>query len=335
MRPTLILRFFLFWLAWQSRRRGMVPRSFVIDDIPLIPAVPPSAEMLRHIRRLTGRPSFPVRLSSLRIRRWQDIRIPGAEDYRTARVFRPRGKVRGVVLYLHGGGFVHCDLVSHHGICCRLAASSGAVVVSLDYRLAPEHRFPAGLEDAKAALEWIFRTVPVDVPVAVAGDSAGGNLSAALAVWVRQSRLRPLSAQLLYYPALSGPFAPPSREAYATGYMLSAELLYWYCGQTLQSPEQLFDPAFAPLLEESFSDLPPAMIVTAGFDPLRGEGELYARCLQNAGVSVQPELYPGMIHGFLNGYALLRDGRRALRRGGVFLRSAFALKGSASVKRTH
>ena len=151
-------------------------------------------------------------------------------------------------------------------------------------------------------------------------------MSAALTQWVRERGLRPLSAQLLYYPALSGPFVPPSRQAYAAGYMLSAELLYWYCGQTLRSPEQLFDPAFSPLLAEDFQDLPPAMIVTAGFDPLRGEGELYARCLDGAGVPVRLKNFPRMIHGFLNGYALFRDGRQALREGGMFLREVFAQK---------
>ncbi|GBR52540.1 hypothetical protein GCM10007872_27860 [Gluconobacter sphaericus NBRC 12467] len=200
------------------------------------------------------------------------------------------------------------------------------MVVSLDYRLAPEHRFPAGLEDAKAVLAWIYRTVGQDVPVAVAGDSAGGNISAALTQWVREEGLRPLSAQLLYYPALSGPFVPPSRQVYAEGYMLSVELLYWYCGQTLRSPEQLFDPAFSPLLTDNFQSLPPAMIVTAGFDPLRGEGELYARCLDEAGVSVRLKNFPRMIHGFLNGYVLFRDGRQALREGGMFLRAVFAQK---------
>ena len=324
MRPTLTLRIFLFWLARQSRRRGVAPRTIALDEIPAIPAPQPSADALQQIRRVTGRPSFPVSLSSLRIRQWREIRVPGAEGERNARLYRPRGKVRGVVLFLHGGGFVHCDLVSHHGICCRLAASSGAMVLSLDYRLAPEHRFPAALDDAKAALEWIFATVPTDVPVAVAGDSAGGNLSAALTQWVRARGSRPLSAQLLYYPALSGPFVPPSRQAYADGYMLSVELLYWYCGQTLASPEQLFDPAFSPLLADDFEILPPAMIVTAGFDPLRGEGELYARRLNEAGVPVVLKNFPRMIHGFLNGYALFRDGRRALREGGMFLREAFA-----------
>ncbi|WP_215745490.1 alpha/beta hydrolase [Gluconobacter sp. P1C6_b] len=326
MRPTLTLRIFLSWLAWQSRRRGVTPRMIALDEIPPIPAAPPAAPVLKQIRRVTGHPSFPVALSSLGIRRWREIHVPGADGFRTARLYRPRGKVRGVVLFLHGGGFVHCDLISHHGICCRLAAASGAMVVSLDYRLAPEHRFPAGLEDAKAALAWILRSVGEDVPVAVAGDSAGGNMSAALTQWVREKGLRPLSAQLLYYPALSGPFVPPSRRAYAEGYMLSAELLYWYCGQTLRSPEQLFDPAFSPLLADNFQSLPPAMIVTAGFDPLRGEGELYARCLAEAGGPVRLKNFPRMIHGFLNGYALFRDGRQALREGGMFLREVFAQK---------
>lgn len=224
---------------------------------------------------------------------------------------------------------MHCDLVSHHGICCRLAASSGAMVLSLDYRLAPEHRFPAGLNDAKAALAWLMKAAP-ELPVAVAGDSAGGNLAAALAQWARTQPFRALSAQLLYYPALSGPVAPLSRQHYGSGYMLTTELLHWYCGQTLSSVEQLFDPAFAPVFASELRDVAPAMIVGAGFDPLRGEGELYARLLRSAGVSVRMCLFPRMIHGFLNGYAFIKDGRTALREGGMFLRGIFRAAGKAS-----
>ncbi|MEJ5153940.1 alpha/beta hydrolase [Gluconobacter wancherniae] len=318
MSPTLPLRVFLWLLNRQSRkarRQRVLPQA---GEVPVIPAPRPSDEILARIRRITGKPSFPQRLSSLRIRTWREIRIPGADGTRLARLYRPRGRVNGVVLFLHGGGFVHCDLISHHGICCRLAASSGAMILSLDYRLSPEHRFPAGLEDAWTALQWLRVQFP-DLPLAVAGDSAGGNLSAALSQLMREKGER-LAGQLLYYPALSGPVAPPSREKYAEGYMLGVELLHWYCGQLLSTPEELFDPRFAPVLAEHFDGLPPTMIVTAGFDPLKGEGELYAQLLQRAGVNVRYRCYPRMIHGFLNFYAFVKEGRSARREGGGFLK---------------
>lgn len=324
MRPTLTLRVFLWLLNRRSRRRRDVRCTAALDDLPPIPGPAPSSAGLARIRKITGRPSFPISFSSLRIRRWSDIGIPGADGLRLARVFRPRGKVHGVVLFLHGGGFVHCDVVSHHGICCRLADSSGAMVVSLDYRLAPEHRFPAALEDARAALEWIYSVMGSGVPVAVCGDSAGGNLSAALCLWMKADGLRVPDAQLLYYPSLSGPFSPQSRNDYAEGYMLTTELMFWYCGQTLRHPSDLFDAAFAPLLASDVSGSPRTMIMTAGFDPLRGEGELYARRLANAGVPVMLRAFPRMIHGFLNGYVFIRDGRTALREGGLFLRHALS-----------
>ncbi|MCW2266335.1 acetyl esterase [Gluconobacter cerinus] len=327
MKPVFALRLFLAWLAWQARRRGIVRPAVPVEVVPEIPGPAPSPDVLKQIRKITGRPSFPQCLSSLRIRKWVDISVPGGEGLRPARLYRPRGTVSGVVLFLHGGGFVHCDTTSHHGICCRLAASSGAMVLSLDYRLAPEHRFPAGLRDAQAALKWLKLAAP-DLPIAVAGDSAGGNLSAVLAQWSRSQPDLRLAAQLLYYPALSGPVIPLSRHDYAEGYMLTTDLLYWYCSQTLSSPDQLFDPEFSPVFADHLSDLPQAMIVTAGFDPLRGEGELYTRLLREAGGTVKYRVFPRMIHGFLNGYALFRDGRTALREGGVFLREAFRKAGS-------
>ncbi|QDH16265.1 alpha/beta hydrolase [Swingsia samuiensis] len=324
MRPTLLLRIILFYLAWRARKKGANEASS--DEVlPTIPLSSPSAFILKQIRRSMGRPSFPQKLSSLRIRKWITIKIPTGDGVlREARLYRPRGQVSGVVLFLHGGGFVHCDLVSHHGICCRLAAASKAMVVSLDYRLAPEYRFPLGLNDAKGALSWLMKVAP-HIPIAVAGDSAGGNLAAVLAQWnKREKHPQTIKGQLLYYPALSGPISPLSRERYANGYMLTKELLYWYCGQTLNSYDELFDPSFSPVFADDFESLPPAMIVTAGFDPLRGEGDLYTQILRQAGVKVRHRNFPRMIHGFLNGYALLRDGRRALREGGEFLKECFS-----------
>ncbi|GBR50428.1 lipase [Neokomagataea thailandica NBRC 106555] len=194
------------------------------------------------------------------------------------------------------------------------------MVVSLDYRLAPEHRFPAAIDDAQAALQWIAETMP-GVPLAVAGDSAGGTLAAGLGQWAREALPQRIKGQLLFYPALTGAIAPESRFRFAQGYMLTEDVMNWYCGQVLSQYRELFDPRFSPVLAESLTDLPPAMTVTAGFDPLRDEGGLYTRLLRDNGVRAEHLHYPRMIHGFLNGYSFLKDGQRALLHGGRFLRS--------------
>lgn len=319
MKPTFLLRVILFVMARRQRERSRAPVDGAEPVIPEVPGRAPSAAALRDLRRAMGRPCFPVQLSSLRVRRWADVVLSGDERALPARVFQPKGRVRGVVLFLHGGGFVHCGIRSHHGICCRLAAESGALVVSLDYRLAPEHRFPAAIDDARLALAWVAQALP-DVPLAVAGDSAGGTLSAGLAQWAREALPGRVKAQVLFYPALTGPVAPSSRFQFAQGYMLTEEVMNWYCGQTLSQYRELFDPRFAPALAENFEGLPPALTVTAGFDPLRDEGGMYTRLLRQSGVDARHVHYPRMIHGFLNGYSFLKDGQRALHVGGAFLR---------------
>lgn len=331
-RPGLLYRLFLRQLRKASGGR---------DGLPLPERVTPEA--LASLRRMTGLPSFPQRLSSLQIRRWSDITVPGAAGPRKARLYRPRGRVGGIVLFLHGGGFVHCDLVSHHGICCRLARHSGAMVLSLDYRLAPEHPFPAAVEDGWEALRWVFgQARALNLPVAVCGDSAGGNLAAVLArrardgagAHARENAGEALAAQLLYYPALTGLWSPRSRIDHAEGYMLTARLLDWYGRQYVQDDRKVIDPDFAPAFAPSLEGLPPAMIVTAGFDPLRGEGEIYTALLREAGVEVSLRGFPSAIHGFLNGYAVLVEGRRALREGGAFLRRRFAAARAGSLWRS-
>ncbi|GAB6854729.1 hypothetical protein JCM15831A_17530 [Asaia astilbis] len=220
---------------------------------------------------------------------------------------------------------MHCDLVSHHGICCRLARHSGAMVLSLDYRLAPEAPFPAAVEDGWAALLWLHaQAEAMDLDVAVCGDSAGGNLAAVLALRARDHGLRRLVGQLLYYPTVTGLWSPRSRELYAEGYMLTARLLDWYGRQYIRHDREMLDPDFAPVFARDLEGVASAMIVTAGFDPLRGEGELYATLLRRAGTKVTLTCFPRAIHGFLNFYAALVDGRRALRQGGLFLRKIFS-----------
>jgi len=313
-RPGWLYRLFLHWLRKAAKGQ---------DGLPLPQSLTP--ESLAALRRMTGMPSFPQHLSSLQIRRWSSLSVPCGDHFRPARLYRPRGKVTGLVLFLHGGGFVHCDLVSHHGICCRLARHSGAMVLSLDYRLAPEAPFPAAVEDSWAALLWLNdQARKSGLSLAVCGDSAGGNLAAVLALRARDRGLAALVGQMLYYPAVSGLWSPSSREVFAEGYMLTARLLDWYGRQYVRDDREMLDPDFAPVFARDLAALAPAMIVTAGFDPLRGEGELYTRLLREAGVSVRLICFPRAIHGFLNFYAALVDGRRALRLGGRFLRDCLA-----------
>ncbi|MFC0512469.1 alpha/beta hydrolase [Asaia spathodeae] len=312
-RPGWLYRLFLHWLKKAAKGR---------DKLPLPASLTP--ESLAALRRMTGMPSFPQALSSLQIREWREIGVPCGKETRLARLYRPRGEVTGLVLFMHGGGFVHCDLVSHHGICCRLARHSGAMVLSLDYRLAPEAPFPAAVDDGWGALLWLHEQAEaLGLPVAVCGDSAGGNLAAVLARRAREHKLGRMAAQLLYYPTVSGLLSPPSREIYGQGYMLTARLLEWYGRQYSRSDHDMLNPDLAPVFADDFAGLAPAMIVTAGFDPLRGEAELYTRLLRDAGVSVRLICFPHAIHGFLNFYAALVDGRRALRLGGRFLRQRF------------
>lgn len=313
-RPGLLYRLFLKWLRHAAGGR---------DGLPLPERLTPEA--LAALRRMTGMPSFPQALSSLQIREWRNIEVPCGDGHRTARLYRPRGKIGGLVLFMHGGGFVHCDLVSHHGICCRLARASGAMVLSLDYRLAPEHPFPAAVEDGWEALTWLHEQASrACLPVAVCGDSAGGNLAAVLARRAADRGLDRVAAQLLYYPAVSGLWSPPSRATYAEGYMLTARLLDWYGQQYIRDDRDMLNADFAPIFAQDLSRVAPAMIVTAGFDPLRGEGELYATLLRAQGVATRLICFPRAIHGFLNFYALVVEGRSALRVGGRYLRAQFA-----------
>jgi acetyl esterase len=226
-----------------------------------------------------------------------------------ARVYRPvaTGPLPTIV-YLHGGGFVIGDLDTHEGVCRLLCNDVGAVVVSVDYRLAPEHPFPAAADDAYAALRWVVEHIAEyggdPARLAVGGDSAGGNLSAVCTQLAHADGLR-LAAQLLIYPAVDLLGEYPSREANATGYFLTLADMRWfaehYIGMSEDDPraaELARDPRLSPLLADSLEGLPPAVVVTAEFDPLRDEGNAYATALEKAGVRVAHREFAGLIHGF-------------------------------------
>jgi acetyl esterase len=261
-------------------------------------------EARANFRRLTVDFRDPSSLAP--VAKIEDVTVA---DSLPARVFRP--DVDGptpTVVYLHGGGFVIGDLDTHENVCRALCRDIGAVVVSVAYRLAPEARFPAAVDDAWAALQWIGGRIDdfggEPRRLAVGGDSAGGNLAAVCAQQAAAAGL-PLAAQLLLYPAtdLLGDYT--SRQENATGYFLTLADMRWFAQQYLDLGEHdasvaayARDPRVSPLHAEKLAGLAPAVVATAEFDPLRDEGERYAEALAAAGVDVRHRRFPGLIHGF-------------------------------------
>lgn len=229
--------------------------------------------------------------------------IPGAEGQLKARVYRPEGEGPfPTVVFFHGGGWVIGDLDTHDNMARNLCRGSAAVVVSVDYRLAPEHPFPAAVDDALASARWIAEHLEEfggDPRFGIAGDSAGGNLSAVVAQMLRDAGT-PLAGQLLIYPAVDAKGEYPSRVENASGYFLEKETMDWFYGHYAGAWEDATDPRLSPLYGADLSGLPPTLIVTAEFDPLRDEGEAYGEALRSAGVETEVRRYAGMVHGFFD-----------------------------------
>ena len=234
-----------------------------------------------------------------------DREVPGAEGPLRARVYVPPNTpptgARGLVFF-HGGGWVVGSIESHDRLCRVLADEASAVVVSIDYRLAPEHPFPAGVDDAIASTRWVLAdaaTLGLDPSrIAVGGDSAGGNLSALVALALRDDTRRP-AFQMLLYPATDLTRALPSHAMFRDGFFLGAAAVDWYLAHYLRGPSEATDPRASPLFAPDVSRLPPAFVLTAGFDPLRDEGKAYADKMDRAGVKVEHLRVDGQVHGFL------------------------------------
>lgn len=232
----------------------------------------------------------------------EDVTVPGGDGDRPARIYRPAaaGPLPTIVM-LHGGGFVIGDLDTHDLMARSLANDCQAVVVSVDYRLAPEHPWPAGVEDAVAAVRWAAGSLDSlggDARLAVAGDSAGGNLAAVAAQTLRDEGVE-LAGQLLLYPVTDPGGGYPSYEENATGYFLDLDTMIWFDDHYVGHLATLdrTDPRLAPL-HGSLSGLPPTVLVVAEYDPLRDDGLAYAEALARAGVPVEVRTFPGLIHGF-------------------------------------
>jgi acetyl esterase len=229
--------------------------------------------------------------------------VPGPGGDILVRVYRPAAdEALPVLVYAHGGGFVFCDLDSHDGLCRSFANLIPAVVVSVDYRLAPEHRWPAAIEDVFAVTQWAARSADAlggdPSRVVVGGDSAGGNLAAVTALMARDRGGPSLAAQLLLYPMIAADFDTESYRLFGQGYYNPRPALKWYWDQYVPSPADREHPYAAPR-NADLRGLPPAVLVIAGHDPLRDEGVSFGDALEAAGVPVTRRHYDGGIHGFM------------------------------------
>ncbi|TLF96750.1 alpha/beta hydrolase [Nocardia cyriacigeorgica] len=221
------------------------------------------------------------------------------------RVYRPAASSAGpvpLIVFAHGGGFVFCDLDTHDGLCRSMANGVGAVVVSVDYRLAPEHRWPTAAEDVYATTLWAVehaREFGADpARLAVAGDSAGGNLAAVVALMARDRGGPAITAQALLYPVLAADFGTDSYTRFGEGFYNTRAAMSWYWDQYVPDLADRTHPYASPAAAD-LAGLPPAIVVTAGCDPLRSEGDAYAHALAEAGVTTVHRCYEGAIHGFM------------------------------------
>ena len=259
----------------------------------------------------------------------QDVTIDGPGGPLLLRILRPDSpRPHPVVLFLHGGGWVVCDVDTHAPLAAAIARGSGAAVVMVDYRLAPEHPFPAAIEDSEAALGWLAAEGAehgLDATrLAVAGDSAGGNLAAVIARRARDWGAPVIAGQYLIYPVidLPDPERYPSYAENGAGYGLSGEAMAWYWSQYAGTAAP--GPDTIPIAAQDLADLAPALIQTAEYDVLRDEGEAYAVALAAAGVAVSARRHPGMIHGFLSLAGMVGGADAALAEGCDWLRARLA-----------
>lgn len=248
------------------------------------------------------------------------------------RIYRPKTKHRKAppcLVFYHGGGWAIGDLDTHDHMCRHIAHGAGVFVISVEYRLAPEHKFPAGLADCLAAVHWIKdNAIELEIDstkIAVGGDSAGGNLAASVTIALRDSAGPMPSLQLLLYPAVDFTADNESLQENATGYLLTRDALEMFANLYLPDRTTRTDPRASPLLSPSHANLPRTFIQTAEFDPLRDEGRAYAEALVTAGGSVEYKCYPGMIHGFARMGAKVDLGLTALDDICKVLRDTFGL----------
>jgi len=262
----------------------------------------------------------------------RDLQASGPAGLIPLRLYRPMGSndsaLLPVLVYYHGGGWVIGDLDTHDSLCRALANEAGCAVVAVDYRLSPEHRFPAAVDDAIAATHWVrahAAELKLDASrLAVGGDSAGGNLATVVSIAARDSGDLPIRFQLLIYPGTDQRRSAPSHTTNGQGYLLTADTINYFVGHYLPDTAQYQDWRASPLLHTDLSKLPPALVLTAGYDPLRDEGAAYAEALTAAGNRASYVCFERQIHGFITMGKVLDEANAAVTMCAAELRRALA-----------
>ena len=286
--------------------------------------VPQAREAAHGMAQLAGEPTPIAKV--------EDRRIPGPGKEIPIRIYTPQGDgpFPGVV-FLHGGGWVICDLETHDNVCRAIAKGAPAVVVAVDYRLAPEHRFPAGLDDSLEATRWVASNATalnIDPRrLAIAGDSAGGNMATVIAARARDANGPAIALQVLVYPPtnLDG-FDTASHREFAEDHFLTRPVMEWFMAHYFPAGADRKSPDASPKFNSDLRALPPALVITAECDPLRDEAEEYAKRLQEAGVPVTLTRYDGMIHPFLNFLGATPSARKAVDQIAAAIREMKAVK---------
>jgi acetyl esterase len=287
---------------------------------------PPQARELYRETRLPTQPSPPE------VARLRDFELPGPGGALPVREYRPQGSEAAdllpVLVFFHGGGWVLGDRDTHDVLCRALSNLAHCAVYSVDYRLAPEHRFPAAADDAIAATRWVVQhaaTLRVDARrLIVGGDSAGGNLAAVTALALRGESGVALAGQLLIYPVTDQRAHSDSYRRYANGHSLTADDMTWFRNHYIDQAEHCTDWRASPLLASDHTGLPPALVLTAGFDPLRDEGRQYADRLALAGNAVQYVCFERQMHAFIGMGGVIEEANTAVRLCADWLRQRFA-----------
>ena len=287
---------------------------------------PAEARTLYRERRSFTQPEPPA-VASVR-----DLQAAGPHGAIPLRLYRPIGSTETqtlpVLVYFHGGGWVIGDLDTHDTLCRELANGAGCAVVAVDYRMGPEHRFPAAVDDCLAATRWVQShagELQLDATrLAVGGDSAGGNLAAVVSIAARDAGDLPIAYQLLIYPATDQHRDAPSHTSNGQGYLLTTDTMAYFTGHYITDPAQYTDWRASPLLHDDLATLPPALVLTAGYDPLRDEGAAYAERLTAAGNRATCVCFERQIHGFITMGKLLDEANSAVRLCAAELKHALA-----------
>lgn len=294
---------------------------------PMSQLSPEEARLTIDFSALAGEPEEVGKIEN------RKIAGPGGEI--PVRIYTPKGEGPfPALVYYHGGGWVIGDLETVEVPCRLLTNLANCVVISVNYRLAPEHKFPAAADDSYAAVKWVAEnaaSIGVDPSrIAVGGDSAGGNLAAVVALMARDKGEISLAYQMLIYPVTNHSYATESYTENADGYLLTKDSMEWFWNHYLLNEEDGKNPYASPLQAKDLSGLPPALVLTGEFDPLRDEGEAYAERLKEAGVQVETKRYDGMIHGFFWMPGVLEQGRKSIEQAADALKRVF--QGSVASK---